>query len=291
MKRPAPAGFPPCCGPHGRGASMIPAPATAPGPGLAAGSGNRAGVVGRGCFSFFGLSRAAFILDTRQGAAVKRGATMFRSPTDLVNYIKENYPEVTDHRIDDDHWDLECTQCKVTRGFQVIRRDISGVDNARRYGGAIAFKEDFYAPHTYLFCCPVCKAFKQWIVFRIQLPTDEAGKSKGHYFRVTSLPSEGLEDIDELPIDPPSLRTAYRQAIRAMDANAHLAAAAMFRRALQVITRDLLGAKPGNLANELNGVVGKAYNGVVVTNNFAKVGYIIKEAGNQGRIPTKTLTF
>jgi hypothetical protein len=34
------------------------------------------------------------------------------------------------------------------------------------------------------------------------------------------LPSEGLEDIDELPTDPPSLRTAYRQAIRAMDANA-----------------------------------------------------------------------
>jgi hypothetical protein len=29
------------------------------------------------------------------------------------------------------------------------------------------------------------------------------------------------------------------------DANAPLAAAAMFRRALQVITRDLLGAKPG----------------------------------------------
>jgi Domain of unknown function (DUF4145) len=210
---------------------------------------------------------------------------MFRSTSDLEKYIQENYPEVTDHRIDDDHWDLECTQCKLTRGFQVIRRDISGVDNARRYGGAIAFKEDFHAPHTYLFCCPVCKAFKQWIVFRIELPTGEAEKSKWHYFRVTSLPSEGLEDIDELPADPPSLRTAYRQAIRAMDANAHLAAAAMFRRALQVITRDLLGAKPGNLANELNAVAGKTYNGVVVTNNFAKVGYIIKEAGNQGAHP------
>jgi hypothetical protein len=210
---------------------------------------------------------------------------MFQNATDLRNYIQENYPEVTDQRIDDDHWDLECTYCKVTRGFQVIRRDISGTDNARRYGGAIAFKEDLYAPHTYWFSCPVCKAFKQWIVFRIQLPTGEQGKLEYHYFRLTSLPSEGLEDIDELPTDPPSLRTAYRQAIRAMDANAHLAAAAMFRRALQVITRDLLGAKPGNLANELNAVVGKTYNGVVVKNNFAKVGYIIKEAGNQGAHP------
>jgi DNA invertase Pin-like site-specific DNA recombinase len=58
---------------------------------------------------------------------------------------------------------------------------------------------------------------------------------KSHYFKVTSIPNEGLEEIDELPQNPPSLRIAYRQAIRATDANAQLAAAAMFRRALQVI--------------------------------------------------------
>jgi len=109
------------------------------------------------------------------------------------------------------------------------------------------FKQDFDAPVVYLFRCPVCKTFKQWIVYEIQLPGLDQ-QLKDHYFRVTAVPSEGLEEIDELPQDPPSLRTAYRQAIRAMDANAHLAAAAMFRRALQVITRDLLEAKPGNLA-------------------------------------------
>jgi hypothetical protein len=49
----------------------------------------------------------------------------------------------------------------------------------------------------------------------------------------------------------------------------------------------LLGAKPGNLANELNELVGRTYNGVVVTKNFANVGYIIKEAGNQGAHPDK----
>lgn len=72
-----------------------------------------------------------------------------------------------------------------------------------------------------------------------------------------------------------------------MDANAYLAAAAMFRRALQIITRDVLGATPGNLANELNEVVGKQFNGVVITSNFANVGYIVKEAGNQGAHPDK----
>ena len=72
-----------------------------------------------------------------------------------------------------------------------------------------------------------------------------------------------------------------------MDANAQLAAAAMFRRALQVITRDILGAKHGNLGVELNELIGKTYNGVVITKNFAEVGYIIKEAGNQGAHPDK----
>jgi hypothetical protein len=104
---------------------------------------------------------------------------------------------------------------------------------------------------------------------------------------MTSVPSEGLEDIDELPEEPPSLRIAYRQAIRAMDANAHLAAAAMFRRALQVITRDLLGTKPGNLGVELKEAVGKSYKGAIVSEDFGNVGYIVKEAGNQGAHPDK----
>jgi Domain of unknown function (DUF4145) len=72
-----------------------------------------------------------------------------------------------------------------------------------------------------------------------------------------------------------------------MDANALIAAAAMFRRALQVITRYLIGARPGNLANELNEVVGRPYNGVTITQNFADVGYIVKEAGNQGAHPDR----
>ena len=170
----------------------------------------------------------------------------------------------------------------ITRGFQLVRRDISGATTT--YGG---FDRDFKAPVTYLFRCPVCSAFKQWLVYEFDTKDMASGKFSKHYFRVTSLPSEGIEDIDELPSDPPSLRTAYRQAIRAMDANANLAAAAMFRRALQIITRDFLGARPGNLATELTEVVGKPYHGVTVTNAFASIGYIVKEAGNQGAHPDK----
>jgi Domain of unknown function (DUF4145) len=208
---------------------------------------------------------------------------MFRDSKHLDEYVIENYPEVTDNRIDHDHWDLQCTYCKMVRGFQVIKCDISGEPSGRYVG---VFDQDFDAPITYLFRCPVCTAFKQWIVYEIELP-GESRKLHKHYYRVTSVPPEGLEDVDELPEQPPALRSAYRQAIRAMDANANLAAAAMFRRALQVITRDLLGAKPGNLAGELKEVVGKTYNDATITSNFSDVGYIIKEAGNQGAHPDK----
>jgi hypothetical protein len=206
---------------------------------------------------------------------------MFNHPDELRLYVRQNFPEVTDHRINESHWDLECSTCKVTRGFQLTGRTASGEMLAYS-----TFSRDFNSPVTYIFRCPVCKAFKQWIVYEFDIPRKD-GKHKTHYFRVSSVPNEGLEDISELPEDPPQLRSAYRQAIRSMDANANIAAAAMFRRALQVITRDLLGAKPGNLANELNEVVGKSFNGGTVTNNFAQIGYIIKEVGNQGAHPDK----
>src|SRR5262249_27985172 len=156
--------------------------------------------------------------------------------------------------------------CKITRGFQVTSRVTQHISaGPYRSPG----QEDFHSPVTYWFRCPVCKAYKQWLVyvltFKSKKKEDGSQISVDRYFKVPSIPSEGLEEIEELPEEPPALRTAYRQAVRAMDANAHLAAAAMFRRAVQIITRDLLGARHGTLANELNQVVGKTYNGATIT--------------------------
>lgn len=209
---------------------------------------------------------------------------MFSSNEAWKKYVQSTYVEVTDSRLNESHWDLLCTSCKVTRGFQVTQRINAGVTT--EYG---TFQIDHLAPVTYVFRCPVCKNFKQWIIFVINRAEMVGGNTtyKDHFYKVTSIPNEGLEDIEEMPQDPPSLRIAYRQAIRAMDANANLAAAAMFRRALQIITRDLLGATPGNLANELREVVGRSHSGGTITSTFSDVGYIIKEAGNQGAHPDK----
>lgn len=208
---------------------------------------------------------------------------MFATQEEQNKYIRENYPEITDSRVDDAHWDILCSKCGVTRGFVVT--EMGFAHQQTRYSG-ISLNQ----PHGFSFHCPVCKLYKLWIVFEISgNETKEDGSQEWikRYYKVTSLPSEGLEEIEQLPKDPPSLRIAYRQAIRAMDANAHIAAAAMFRRALQIITRDILGAKHGSLADELDSLVGTEFNGVKLTNNFATNGYIVRESGNQGAHPDR----
>lgn len=209
---------------------------------------------------------------------------MFANKKEQDAYIKETYPEVTDSRVDSEHWDLPCSKCGTTRGFQLIHRS-----EGREYTNYGTYNTDASAPYALYFRCPVCKLYKQWVMYKINGWEGVEGKEKSidRYYRVASVPSEGIEDIDELPQDPPALRTAYKQAVRAMDANAHIAAAAMFRRALQVITRNILKAKPSTLANELSEVVGNNYNGTTITTNFADIGYILKEAGNQGAHPDK----
>lgn len=210
---------------------------------------------------------------------------MFADEEQFVKYIVENYPEVTDSRKDDDHFDILCTKCNLVRGFQVVRRV-----NTTHKTIYQQYDDDYTAPRTIYFHCPVCGSYKLWIVFEFTFPvTDEEGKTTNiqRMFRITSIPSEGIEDIGELPEKPEALRVAYRQAIRSMDANAHIAATAMFRRALQVITRQILGIKPRALAHELSQVVGMKYNGITITSDFSKVAYVVKEAGNQGAHPDK----
>jgi hypothetical protein len=216
---------------------------------------------------------------------------VFKSKADQAEYIRENFTKVTGKRLSDRHWDIECPHCKVVRGFDVITQNFVQLRHVTNPA-----ENEPILPTVYLFRCPVCSGMMHWIVYSLVSPkiTKIAGQTLDpedliDHYRVVSLPATGLDEIEELPVDPPQLRNAYRQAVRAMDANAPLAAAPMFRRALQIITRDILGAKPGNLAVELHQLVGKQFNGATITQDFSDVGYIIKEAGNQGAHPDKDI--
>lgn len=200
---------------------------------------------------------------------------MFKSNIDLTKYIRENFLDITSSRINDDHWDLMCSKCNIVRGFQVTRRGYTS--SSTNYYGPI----DQAGARSVFLKCPVCEMYKILIVFKIS-----GGKSE-RWFQVAEMPSSGMEGVEDLPETPKSLRIAYRQAVNAMGANAYIAAAVMYRRALQIITRDIGKAKPGMLGAELSELVGKKINGVMFTQDFSSIGYIVKEAGNQGAHPDK----
>ena len=212
---------------------------------------------------------------------------MFEDTNAEIAYIMANYPEVTGSRMDEDHWGIFCSKCDTTCGFQVVKTTYTDETSDTYYRFDTI---NWLAPRTVYFKCPICGTYKFWILFCIPFTRNEKDGQKSEierWYKITSIPNDGSEDIEGLPDKPDALRVAYRQAVRAMDANAHIAAAVMFRRALQVITRDILGAKPGSLARELESVVGTKYKGVTVSENFSKVGYIVKEIGNQGAHPAR----
>jgi hypothetical protein len=201
---------------------------------------------------------------------------MIMSQDEFDEYVAATYPNVTeilksDHRIFD-----YCPYCKARMGLDVIRREYVCVTVSRGPDGPKEKRPIGGYPHICVFRCPDCKAERRWFLYEV----DEQA------YRILSIPGDSGAEIDELPADPPALRKAYSEAIRSFDANCPMAAAAMIRRALQVITRDILGAPRGNLATELKWLRGKPNNlGITLSQDFHENAYIIKETANQAAHP------
>lgn len=199
---------------------------------------------------------------------------MFESAAQEKKYIRENFIDISSSHIDDNHWDLFCIKCNIVRGFQVTRRGYTTT------GTSYHNDHDLEGAKSIFLKCPVCGTYKILIVFQLH-----KGEGKYNWYQALEMPSTGMEGVEDLPENPKALRIAYRQAVKSMNAGAYIAAAVMYRRALQVLTRDIGKAKPGKLGEELEELVGKKINGVTFTQDFSDVGYIIKEAGNQGAHP------
>ncbi len=109
-------------------------------------------------------------------------------------------------------------------------------------------------------------------------------------YKLFTIPENEIYSIAELPIEYPSLISAYEEAIKCMQVKAFKAAATMFWRALQIIARDILGANEWNLANSLKKLKNQPNKlGVVLSENFHNYSYVIREAGNQGAHPDKDI--
>ncbi|MFW9874933.1 MAG: DUF4145 domain-containing protein [Candidatus Thorarchaeota archaeon] len=222
---------------------------------------------------------------------------MLYSTEEIKKFILENYPEIQPISQSDKNIIDYCPKCKARMGLKVLMQKF------------VAKKTDVPATpevqvmdlpfFIYLFC-PECESHQIWILYLIGkekkvdkknsvLIRRESTETKEYrVYRLLSIPGESQHDIPGLPAEPASLRKAYFEAIKCLDNNCPMAAAAMFRRALQVITRDILGAKLGTLADELIFLKNKSNNlGIKLTKDFHDNGYIIKETGNQAAHPDK----
>ena len=206
---------------------------------------------------------------------------------EFETYIIENFPDITDRFPDHDHVSGICTNCNRDVAFHITNYGVSHV-LLRQFPGTPPQKVSVPdRPRTIMFRCPIkgCGHFKLWIVVELELFNEATQKNERHVFLLNSIPDEN-EEIQGIPDEPPQLKAAYKEAVRCLNAGAPMAAAAMFRRALQIITRDILKAKPGKLANELKQLKGATNPlGIPLTQDFSKNAYIIKEAGNQGAHP------
>jgi hypothetical protein len=201
---------------------------------------------------------------------------MILSQDDFDYYVTETYPDVTDSMKSSHRLFEYCPYCKARMGLDVIRCEFICLYVQRLPTVPPEKKPDTDYPYICIFRCPDCKAERRWFLYNVRQRT----------YRITSIPGDSGAEIDELPADPPALRKAYSEALRALDANCPMATAAMIRRALQVITREILGAPRGNLADELKWLKGKPNKlGVTLSQDFHDNAYVIKEAANQAAHP------
>ena len=217
---------------------------------------------------------------------------MLLDPKALHAYIVANFPDVTSRILNSEHIAADCPKCNRSVALKVSQIEANSSTGGRT---GITTMELFF-PFFALLHCPICKSVAIWVLYRTRVEDLSVSSpaqllaipapSPVKIFRIASIPPEGLQEIPDLPEKPATLRTAYIEAMRSLDNNCPMAAAAMFRRALQVITREILGAKPGTLAGELNSLIGKENRlGITLSKSFESHSYIVKEVGNQASHP------
>ena len=193
----------------------------------------------------------------------------------LIEYVAKRFPQVTKQILENEII-RDCATCRTNVAFQIIQQSSS--QRSVRYHAPDGYLVGL--PMMFQLQCPGCKQFAVWVTYGY---SSQSGRV---HFLLLSLPSESGVEIPELPSDPPSLRLAYDEAIRSLEANNPMAASVMFRRALQVVTRDILGAPRAKLHQELDWLTKNPNRlNLKLSWDFHSSAYLIKEVSNQGAHP------
>jgi hypothetical protein len=221
---------------------------------------------------------------------------------EFTSYIRSNYPKIyetekwTDFSSEIDGF---CNNC---------RRDVFFKIHSKIYQESYYYRHNNDLPSlvTYFIECPKCfkKRFIQFILIEVRETFDKAGNiverieeeddedlytTKIHYelFKLYTLPTQeesfGLKDI---PNEYLTLKQSVSEAMFTMIHGKFISSAIMFRRALQIIAKDILGAKGRTLHSQLEWLkTNKNLLSIDLTELFHDNGKLIKDVGNQGAHP------
>lgn len=149
---------------------------------------------------------------------------------------------------------------------------------------------------TYFMECPGCKrkAFIKTVRIGIEKPTgkkDEYGDDETIYlyqhFRLFRLPEREESYVNkEIPEEYETLKNTVSEASFCLTHSKNLSAAILFRRAIQIIVKDILGGTGKNLFLQLEWLkCNKNKLEIDLTEMFHHNSKIIKDIGNQGAHP------
>jgi hypothetical protein len=205
---------------------------------------------------------------------------MLFTKEEFDNYIISKYEKIEDIPEDSKIFKDYCSKCNAIMGLDIEAKNAGAT---QKTFGRVVYKipPNWDLPFNLLLSCPVCRSKKILFLHRILL-------SENNYdlYKLYSIPE--LEDysIPQLPPKPESLITTYEEAIKCLQFGAYKASAAMFRRALQIIVREILGSKEKWLASALKNLKNSKNSlGILLSSDFHQYSYIIKEAGNQAAHP------
>lgn len=205
---------------------------------------------------------------------------MLFSKEEFDKYIIDNYENIENIPEDSKIYKDYCPKCKAVMGLEIEAKNAGATQ--RHFNRTVyVTPPNWDLPFNFVLKCPGCNSYKIMFLYRITLDKDNV-----QFYKLYTIPE--LEDysIPELPNEYPSLKSTYLEAIKCLQIGAYKASATMFRRALQIIVRDILGENSWKLSTSLENLQNKPNKlGINLSNDFHEYSYIIKESGNQGAHP------
>lgn len=112
-------------------------------------------------------------------------------------------------------------------------------------------------------------------------------KSKYFLYELLNIPTQEINySLEDIPPKYPSLIESTSEAMFCMNHKKNIAAVVMFRRALQIIVKEILGGEGKTLYAQLNWLKANSNNlGIDLNEMFHDNSQLIKDVGNQGAHP------